>query len=183
MAASKNMKETLREKKREFTSKRGRIGRSRFFVNLCIVYAFIGAYILALFAIVNCMDSAEVPRSVYNNVYYFGVGLLFLLVAFGTRPLRLKRLRDMGLPVWCDLPFMLLLLLNGLGPVFHFFSVPYMSNLEVISMPDNLRDLLGVFWLIWMLVLILGPSKHRENIFTCEMTFGEQGQGESRHGQ
>lgn len=173
MASWGKTKEILSAKGREFTNKRGRMGRSRFFVNLCIVYAFILGYILALYGIVKIMEEAEVARSVYNNVYYIGVGVLFLLVAFGTRSLRLKRLRDMGLPVWADLPFMLLLLLNGFGPIFHYLSVPYLRNLEAISMPGNLRDLLGVLWLIWMLVLVLGPPKHHENIFTSGADFDE----------
>lgn len=174
MAFWVKIKEFLFVKKREFTNKRGRMGRSRFFANLCIVSLFIFAYILALFAIVNGLIRADASRAVYNNVYYIGVGILFLLAAFGTRPLRLKRLRDMGLPVWSDLPFMLLLVLNGLGPLFYFLNVPYLRDLEVISMPADLRDLLGVLWLIWMLVLVLGPSKRRENIFTCTGNFGQR---------
>lgn len=161
----------LRRKRREFRNKRGRMGRSRFFVNFCLVWAFSIAYIAALFLAVNIMDDMDVPRVIYNNVYYMSVGVLFLLIAFGTRPLRLKRLRDMGMPVWADIPFMLLLISNGLGPVFNFFKIPYLRNLDVVNMPENLRDLLGIFWLIWILVLILGPSKRRENIFTCPANF------------
>ena len=175
MAAWEKTKAFLRAKKREFTNKRGRMGRSPFFVNLCIVYAFVFLYILALFGIVNAMEHAGVRHTIYNNVYYIGVGILFLLVAFGTRPVRLKRLRDMGMPVWADIPLMLLLVLNGLGPIFYFLKVPYLQNLEVVSMPGELRDLLGVFWLIWMLVLILGPSKRRQNLFSCTTNFDRVG--------
>lgn len=161
----------LRRKRREFGNKRGRMDRSRFFVNLFLVLVFAAIYIAALFLLVNSMDEAGVPRIIYNNVYFFGVGALFLLLAFGTRPLRHKRLRDMGLPVWADIPFMLLLISNGLGPIFKFFNLPYLRNLDVVNMPANLRDLLGLIWLIWILVLILGPSKRRENLFACSGKF------------
>lgn len=174
MTAWSKIENIWRRKKREFTNKRGRMGRSPFFANLCLVFAFILVYILALYGFVNGLDQLELPRPFYNNLYYLGVGVLFLLLAFGTRPLRLKRLRDMGLPVWSDLPFMVLLISSGISPLFHFFNLPYLRNLHAVNMPENLRDLLGVLWLIWMLVLVLAPSKHRANIFTCQAKLDER---------
>lgn len=167
MANLADVKDFITRKKREFKNKRGRMGRSRFFVNLCLVCSFCLLYILILYLIVNGLQEIGLPRLVYNNIYYLGVGILFLLIAFGTRPLRLKRLRDIGMPVWSDLPFMLLLLSNGLGPIFYFFNIPYLRHLDVISMPDYVRDLLGVLWMLWLLVMILGPSKRRGNLFAC----------------
>lgn len=162
----------LRRKKREFTHKRGRMGRSPFFANLVIVYAFAFAYVAVLYLVVDAMQEMGLPRLIYNNVYYLAVGALFIITAFGTRPIRLKRLRDMGLPVWTDLPLMGLLLCNGLGPIFHFFNIPYLRQLDPVSMPGNVRDLIGMLWLIWVLVLILAPSKRRQNLFTCTPDLG-----------
>lgn len=167
MASLTEIHELLMRKKREFRNKRGRMGRSRFFVNLCIVAVFCLLYILTLYFVVNGLQDMGLPRLLYKNVYYLSVGVLFLLMAFGTRPLRLKRLRDIGLPSWSDLPFMLLLLSHGFGPIFYFFNIPYLRALDVITMPENVRDLLGVLWMIWMLVMILGPSKRRANLFAC----------------
>lgn len=157
--------ELLRVKKREFTNKRGRMGRSRFFVNFCLVHVFVALYVGVLYLVVNGMDEMGLPRLIYNNVYYLSVGALFIIVAFGSRAIRLKRLRDIGLPLWTDLPLMFMLLANGLGPIFYFFDIPYLRNLDVVGMPENVRDLLGVFWLIWFLVLILAPSKRKGDLF------------------
>lgn len=175
MASQAEIKEFMARKKREFRNKRGRMGRSRFFVNLCLVTAFCLLYILVLYLVVNGLQEIGLPRLVYNNVYYLSVGVLFLIIAFGTRPLRLKRLRDIGLPVWSDLPFMLLLLSHGLAPILYFFDIPYLRDLDVINMPDNVRDILGVVWMIWMLVMILGPSKRRGSLFTCSADLGQLG--------
>lgn len=165
MAATGKAKDFLHKKKREFTHKRGRIGRSLFFANLCLVLGLSAIYIIFVFLVVNGLDEVGVPRIIYNNVYYLSTGAMYIMVALSTRGLRYKRLRDMGLPVLADLPFMLLLLCTGLGPFFYFFDVPYLRNLNVVHMPGNLRDLLGVLWTIWLLVLILAPSKRRANIF------------------
>ena len=175
MADRADLKDFMARKRREFRNKRGRMGRSRFFANLCLVGAFTLFYIFVLYLVVGGMQEIGLPRLLYNNVYYLGVGVLFLLIALGTRPLRLKRLRDMGLPVWSDLPFMLLLISHGLGPIFYFFNIPYLRDLDVISMPDSLRDLLGVVWIIWLLVLILGPSKRRGNLFSCQTDMKQAG--------
>ena len=169
MSYGNTAREFLHKKKRDFTHKRGRMGRSSFFSNLCLVFGASIAYILVVFLVVNGMDKAGLPRLIYNNVYYLSTGAMYILVALFTRGLRYKRLRDMGLPVWSDMPFMVLLLCTGLGPFFYFFDIPYLRNLDVVHMPANLRDLLGVLWTIWLLVLVLAPSKRRENIFTCKL--------------
>lgn len=167
MLSAEWLKKTLHSKKREFTVKRGRMGRSPFFVNAFIVAVFSVVYIALLRHIVFFLDDIDVPRIVYNNVYFVGVGLLFVAVAFFTRPLRLKRLRDMGLPVWTDWPFFLLLIAHGLGPIFRVLNVPYLASVEVISMPAAVRDFFGIIWLLWLLVMLLAPSKRRRNFFEC----------------
>lgn len=167
MLSTNEIKNILRTKKREFTAKRGRMGRSPFFANAFIVAALAFIYIVSLRHLVFALDEVDVPRVIYSNVYFVGVGLLFLGIALLTRPLRLKRIRDMGLPVWVDWPFFLLLIGHGLGPIFRIFNIPYLSSVEVIGMPAEVRDLFGIIWLVWLLVLVLAPSRRRKNFFEC----------------
>ncbi|MDL2285634.1 DUF805 domain-containing protein [Desulfovibrio sp. OttesenSCG-928-F07] len=166
MPSISNSKTFLQKKKREFTAKRGRMNRSVFFSNAFIVAVLVLIYSLGLHTIVTAMNNMGLPRLLYNNVYFVGVGILFLGIAFGTRNLRRKRLRDMGLPVWADWPFFILLIAHGLGPIFNVLNIPYLEAVEIINMPHNVRDLFGIIWLIWLLVLCLGPSKSSNDPFT-----------------
>ncbi|MCL1916172.1 MAG: hypothetical protein FWG17_05660 [Desulfovibrionaceae bacterium] len=159
-------KSFCRSKKRQFTVKRGRMGRSVFFENLCLAALFCLLYALGLRRLIFQLHDLALPRIIYSNIYFIGAGILFLVLAFGTRPLRLKRLRDIGLPAKLDWPFFLLLIGHGLGPIFHVLGIPYLSSVEVISMPPEVRDWFGIIWLIWLLVLILAPAKRQQDLFS-----------------
>ncbi len=169
MPDMEKFKAFLHRKKRDFTAKRGRLGRSRFFADAFIVAVLVFIYSAALRSMVLLIDSMDGPRLIYGNVYFIGVGVLFLGIAFFTRPLRLKRMRDMGMPVWADWPFFILLIAHGLGPIFQVIGIPYLEAVEVISMPENVRDLFGIIWLVWLLVLMLGPSKRSNDPFVNGM--------------
>lgn len=152
---------TLKSIIRDFTGKRGRIGRSRFFIDLCIVFAAVLIYIGAVELIEHNLEQWGLS---YDAGLYFRYGntlLFFLLLAFGTVNVRRKRLRDIRWPLYWDWPVFFTLCLHGLGPLFSTFNIPYLSQWDVFSMPPEVRDNVGIILLIWLLVMLLAPSKSR----------------------
>ncbi|MDR2051195.1 MAG: hypothetical protein LBQ63_05435 [Deltaproteobacteria bacterium] len=162
MSGIETIKTFLKNRKRDFTARYGRMGRSRFFVNLFAAAVLCLVYTLLLRALVSFLADMNLPGLVYNNIQHTGVGALFLFLALCTRRLRLKRLRDSGLPAQLDWPFLLLLLGRGLGSIFHMFELPYLESMGGANLPSQLGDFFAVLWLAWLLLLLLAPSKSSE---------------------
>jgi uncharacterized membrane protein YhaH (DUF805 family) len=163
------LKHFILHRKRDFFIRRGRMPRSRFFLNMFTAALSALLYVLALRQIVLFMADLHLPRLLYSNTYNVGVGILFLLLGLGTRIPRLKRLRDAGLPVLLDWPFFLLLLGCGLSPISHALHIPYLQHVLVIYMPENVRDILAPICLFWMLFILLAPSHGQTNPFASQV--------------
>ena len=161
----KQARDFWQNKKRDFTVGRGRMGRSRFFETIFLAGVICSLYFLGLHLVIACLRALAAPQVLYNNVYYMGVGFIFILFAFGTRRPRLKRLRDMGCPLWLDWPFFLLLVGHGLGSIFYVLNAPGLMPIKKISMVFEINDLFGVIWLIWGLALMLTPSQKNRDPF------------------
>lgn len=148
-----------RDRVRDMRLKRGRMNRPRFILNFNCIFLIGITYLFLLDTLVDLLDLYGAPWAAYTYPRHFGMGIFFLALAFATRRLRLRRLRDIGWSAILDMPVMLLLIALGIGAAGVF--VPWLKEANVFLMRPEIRDFCGIMLIGWLLVLILMPGRYK----------------------